>query len=174
MPKVAACQKASHRGKLPKFAHFRQHKTTTTQRGKRPSGLFSTLGISRGIPVCPCELENTLALSSTDQRKNSRNSPSSGLDTNEAAGWRGRKGSFPVPWVSLQHAGLIKLKYLSRIACFHRLYQARHFPALCSCPSRKGAALLPAPVHACSNHINHKACFYLVKPLSSEVFRLVW
>lgn len=29
-------------------------------------------------------------------------------------------------------------------------------------------------VHAYSNHINRKACFYLVKPLSSEVFRLVW
>lgn len=131
-------------------------------------------GVRRGIPVCPCELENTLALSSTDWRQNHRNSPRSGLDTNDTAGWPGRRGHFPVPSVSLQHAGLIKLEYLSGIACSHRLYQARHFPALCSRPSRKGAAPLPAPVHACSNHINHKACFYLVKPLSSEVFRLVW
>lgn len=129
VPKVTTCQKASHTGTFPRFPHFRQHKPTTAQRGKRPFGLFSRLGIRRGIPVCPCELETILALKSTGQRENYRNSPSSGLDINDTDSWWGRRGHFPVTWVSLQHAGLIKLQYLSGIACFHRLYQARHFPA---------------------------------------------
>ena len=32
---------------------------------KKPSGLFSRHGVRRGIPICPFELENTLALNST-------------------------------------------------------------------------------------------------------------
>lgn len=138
VPKVTACQKANHRGKFPKFAHFRQHMPTTTQRGKRPFGLFSRLDIRRGIPVCPCELENTLTWERITEQ------PWMCFGHKQGRQLPGEEGTLPCPSVSLQHAGLIKLSYQCGIACSERLYQARHFPAACSCPSRKGAAPLPA------------------------------
>lgn len=162
--------KPSHIGKFPTFAHFGQHKPTTTPRGKRPFGLFSRLGIRRGIPFWtgkhPCTPRHWA-------EKELQNQPHyrCGLDTNDADGWWGGKGHFPVPLASLQHGELMKLEYLSGIACSVWLSQGQAFPS--SAPA--GREQLPSqPLHACSNHINHKACFYLVKPLSSEVFRLVW
>lgn len=153
-------------GKFPTFAHFGQHKTTTTQRGKRPFGLF-WLGIRRGIPVCPHELENTLALHGTDQRKNYRASPRCGLDTNDAGG-EGRDTSLSL-WPACSRVGWWSWNICLELPALTLSGQA--FPS--SAPA--GREQLPSqPVHACSNHINHKACFYLVKPLSSEVFRLVW
>lgn len=83
---------------------------------KRRSGLFSRHGVRRGIPTCPVELENTLALNSTrlkeELQKEILADHKSGLDTHYAAGWPGRKGYFPLPSVILQHVTLIKLKYL--------------------------------------------------------------